>query len=625
MHIIFGQATYWQIPLMIILKSLGLKVYYLYINVKSDFKKNEIATKLKKNNIFPLPIELEKKITSYAGYNIVDSDPNEFSFKKCKKLIPDSTLKKYSCLFSIDEKNTKKLRLLIFETVRNIYAEIGILKVWSDLYPKVKIIYVNFDFKYFYMPDVDVNNIFKITIPLNFLNYFIKIINIKKISSLLLSFINKINKEQKKQILNLQNIREIEKKSVAFVVHKGLIFGTKDKILFEKSLYYSDDINSCLNKRNILHLDYENFLSPDENLHWICLKKIKVSNAKIFLKTLLASIKTCYLIRSWSTFLGWLLCIKKYSTYIKYCEVINKFKNLKIAIIDYDVLCPKTLILAFEKNNINTVATQERFIHTFRSMPIIVDTYYLMSEFTANYFKNSKYYDIKNLIPVGQYRSDYLSLYKKKIVPEEIAKAKATGKKIIVVLGYHSESHWFESYISIQLNWSSQKSFLEDVIRLSQNLNDTFIVVRYPSIDWITNVYFKKILKKINDCENIIISDNYKKPLRSYKLCAHADLVIAKHTSLADECLVNEIPLLFYEYTHNIKKLVSVQFDYLSSKLMCYNFEELLEKSKSLLFDSSSELKEEILKLNNTVYYLKDKGNVKNRIITECMKIIQRK
>ena len=147
--------------------------------------------------------------------------------------------------------------------------------------------------------------------------------------------------------------------------------------------------------------------------------------------TLLACVKTCYLIRSWSGFLGWLLLIKQYSTYIKYCEVIKKFKNLKIAIIDYDILCPKTLILALEKNNIKTIATQERFIGTFYTSfsNVIVDTYYVASEFAANFIKKSKFYDIENIIPVGQYRSDYISLYKKKIIPEEISKAKENGKK----------------------------------------------------------------------------------------------------------------------------------------------------------------------------------------------------
>ena len=49
------------------------------------------------------------------------------------------------------------------------------------------------------------------------------------------------------------------------------------------------------------------------------------------------------------------MCIQQYNTYIKYLEVIKKFKNLKIALIDYDCLCPKTLILALEKKNIRTI------------------------------------------------------------------------------------------------------------------------------------------------------------------------------------------------------------------------------------------------------------------------------
>ena len=64
-------------------------------------------------------------------------------------------------------------------------------------------------------------------------------------------------------------------------------------------------------------------------------------------------------------------------------------------------------------------------------------------------------------------------------------------------------------------------------------------------------------------------------------------------------------------------------FDYLSSELMCHNFEELLERSKSLLFNNSSKLKDEIVTLNKTIYYIKEKGNIKNKIIQDCMRIIK--
>ena len=46
----------WQVPMLKVLRYFKLNVYYLYIIAKTDIKKNEIATKLKKNNIYPLPL-----------------------------------------------------------------------------------------------------------------------------------------------------------------------------------------------------------------------------------------------------------------------------------------------------------------------------------------------------------------------------------------------------------------------------------------------------------------------------------------------------------------------------------------------------------------------------------------
>ena len=143
-------------------------------------------------------------------------------------------------------------------------------------------------------------------------------------------------------------------------------------------------------------------------------------------------------------------------------------------------------------------------------------------------------------------------------------------------------------------------------------------------LDWLTNEYFKQILKKINNCENIIISTNFEEPCYAYKLCANADLVIAKHNSLADECLANEIPVLIHDYNHNQTKIFSKAFNYLSSRIMCNNFEELLERSKSLLFDNSSKLKDEIAVLNKKIYHVKEKGNVKNKIIRQLENLINR-
>jgi|TARA_B100000929_G_scaffold280027_1_gene257699 hypothetical protein len=78
----------------------------------------------------------------------------------------------------------------------------------------------------------------------------------------------------------------------------------------------------------------------------------------------------------------------------------------------------------------------------------------------------------------------------------------------------------------------------------------------------------------------------------------------------------------FDEYTHNMKSIISDVFDYSPSEITCYNFNELLNKSKSLLFDTSSKLKKDIIRLNETIYYVKDKGNIKNKILNNLESLL---
>ena len=72
MHIIFGYVSYWHIPILKILKYLKFEVFYISVDSKIKEKKYEIAEKLKKNNIYPLPLELEKKIPSHLDYSLLD-------------------------------------------------------------------------------------------------------------------------------------------------------------------------------------------------------------------------------------------------------------------------------------------------------------------------------------------------------------------------------------------------------------------------------------------------------------------------------------------------------------------------------------------------------------------------
>ena len=223
-------------------------------------------------------------------------------------------------------------------------------------------------------------------------------------------------------------------------------------------------------------------------------------------------------------------------------------------------MCPKGLIFALKKKEVKLFATQERFIGGFFTSfyNVIADVYLTGSDHVNGLIEKSKYFQVKKAIPVGQYRADYLSFYENKDVPEEILQNKKKEKKIIIVLGtLVSVEQWFDTNILPSNNWKSVKLFLEDTIKLALNTNEGFFILRFKNIKWMKLPYFKDILKELEKVDNIIIADDYSKLYNSYRYCANADLVIASFTSLADECLGFGKSVLFYDYTHNCKSIVS--------------------------------------------------------------------
>ena len=118
---------------------------------------------MKKNNIYPLPIELQKKISSESNYAMADFQ--EFTYRKNIKIIPDAIIGRYCKLFSIDKEKKIKLRLLIQDFVGHKQSVVvSALATWAALYKFKKIIYVSFKFTGFYISDTR-QNVYNIIIP----------------------------------------------------------------------------------------------------------------------------------------------------------------------------------------------------------------------------------------------------------------------------------------------------------------------------------------------------------------------------------------------------------------------------------------------------------------------------
>jgi hypothetical protein len=224
--------------------------------------------------------------------------------------------------------------------------------------------------------------------------------------------------------------------------------------------------------------------------------------------------------------------------------------------------------------------------------------------------KKNKSIIAKNLIPVGLYRADKISLTKKN-----------SNKKIIVALGFQTEGLFFKSKVEMLLNWKASKLFLEDIYRLSKDLKGCKIIIRLKNDNHYDIPYFRNIIKKINNKKNILI-DRKNDAEHSYKICSKANLIIAKHTSLADECISRDIPVIFYDYTHNMKGIIKGAFNYDNSGMISTNYADMLKKTNEFINFSNSEINKKFLKVKKKYYFYDKNTSVKNKILNHLIKNI---
>ena len=152
------------------------------------------------------------------------------------------------------------------------------------------------------------------------------------------------------------------------------------------------------------------------------------------------------------------------------------------------------------------------------------------------------------------------------------------------------------------------------MIRLSRDIPNVFIILRFKYVDWVSLPVFAEAVREIESSENMSISMDYERSFFSYDLSANSHLVIAKHTSLGDECMAVGIPVLFHEYTHNTERLVADAFDYSPARIMCFNYQELLERSQTILSGDPHAMTPDYEYLKSVVYGGLGDGRVRERI-----------
>jgi hypothetical protein len=608
MDVIFVTLPKYLIPISILIRKLGYPVYYLKLSGNSDIKtENILVEKLKHARILPLPLE---DITHFKGYSEIFSDPEMKIYKKVQDVASIELLKEYEKLFPNTTNITKKLQKVVYSMVEiQMMCVTGKVNIWANAYADRNHVLIDISPLSLIAPEL-APNVRLLIIPLEiFTEGLNKIINLIRMS--LRIFPATIRFKGKASCKTNTHSEKVEPSRVAFVTHQGLNYAN----LFQKDLFNSPQINSTLHPEKLLHFDYSGYASPSEKLKWVCLgnhRQSWISNISFAFDAMSMGILH---IRRLRHILCLIIVTRSYVIFRSFSTKLEDYPDLKLALIDFELLCPRELLLALESKGIQTVATQERVIMAFTNyFPIILKHYLCASQLAADALERSPLNCIDHYQVVGQYRSDILFKVKKSPPPEILKIPLAKGLRVITALGFHTYLEWHNSQTEPLLNWKAHQHFLDDMIRLSCEIPDIFIILRYKDIEWLSLPIFAETIQKIKSSENIKISIDYDKSFVSYDLCAHSDLVIAKYTSLADECLSVGIPVLFHEYTHNTERIVADTFDYHPTKIMCFNYAELLERTKIILSGTPNTMTEDYEYLKNVVFGGMGDGKVKERI-----------
>jgi hypothetical protein len=274
-------------------------------------------------------------------------------------------------------------------------------------------------------------------------------------------------------------------------------------------------------------------------------------------------------------------------------EIAHQYPSLGLAILAYDSQVPSELVLALESLGITTAALNERPQSLFWGLqPFSVSTLLTASSYFSDAALASRSVSINTAMAMGMWRTDFLHEYRAEPPHDLRERARQAGQKFVVALPYHCSPSGEWSGNPLAVGVQPITHFLEDLADLAAVRPDVFFVIRGKNDTWFTDARFAGIAARINSLPNITVSSNYGTLNESYRLCAGADLIIAKHTSLVDEVLAFGIPCVLHDYTRNSQDLARPSVAYLPRRLWAENSGELNDAVDFALEDDGAAFRE---------------------------------
>lgn len=635
--IVFKEVNFLNLAVALFFALFRFKVYCLAL---SELFKNDTAVALFKSlNIRLINLEECQNI----DISITDADSGNLTHSVMAELFQDErVLRCFGRLFPGVWDIEKKLKSIICHMVVDNLLGLSNILCWVQDYArhgeKVYLFSPNNVFSRIILKNANCHCVNLYPVPLFYVVTFLCIVlnicgnSARLLYSKVISHSKVNNRAEQDCNTPMLKTPDISKYEVIYFPHESVAYGN----LFLKDQFYCEDPDSPFHMTKILHIELSGSVTSKE---WYRKMVIAFNENRVpfcFLPSIPKRHYVNYLFdfalffyhnffrikrfRMSNRLFMTLLFLRSYLQFRRYMTILGRFKKARIALVGYDILFPEILSLALERLNIKTFATQERLISSFsNSFTCILDTYLTCSEISEEYMRKKPCSYVHQYKAVGFVRSDILYRCSNGCEEEFYRKIKK-NKRLVLAMDYHSYPDKFTNFQQQIVNWRANKAFYKDLIRLSLRYPEIYIVLRSKNDDWCRVPDLQDVFEFMEVLPNLEVNRDFRIN-RGYEIASMADIVIAKHTSFADECLAAGKPVLFYDFLPNARKMISSYFDYEKYPIFVYSYEELEERIRLLLEDDFYMDKNLLENMRRRFFGDLHDGKVVKRVHEELMKL----
>lgn len=360
--------------------------------------------------------------------------------------------------------------------------------------------------------------------------------------------------------------------SVLYILNQSMRYGD----LYAYDHVLSDDPLSILHPSNVIMVARTGGSANTEGItHGFPSSGSRARQLRVSLSVMARSLWKVRSTRGWRT--AWELGRLVARANGQSRELAARFPSARLAILAYDLQVPSELVLALENLGIRTVALNERPQSlAVASQPLAVGTLLTASPTFSALAARNHSVSAARTQAVGMWRTDLIHQYRRERRHELAERADAMGCRFVVVLPYHLEMSSPSVNPLATAAWSVQH-FIEGVLSLAALHSDVTFVFRSKNDSWLDDPRMQTTAERLAAQHNCLVSREYDRLNESYRLVACADLVIAKYTSLVDECLAVSIPSIIHDYTPIAHGVTRPIVPYLPSRLFAQQDQELQE------------------------------------------------